>query len=105
RTAYLREPYRDPAPDPAAEPAVGAEPAAGAATGPAPEPADPAVGAAHGHAYLTAEQVRDHLLDCHEVGVQAGFHAIGDAAIATVLAGFAAAADRLGRDQVRAARH
>ena len=45
-----------------------------------------------GHGYLTAEQVRDHLLDCAAHGVQGGFHAIGDAAIATVLAGFAAAA-------------
>jgi len=59
----------------------------------------------HGTAYLTSEQVRDHLLDCHEVGVQGGFHAIGDAALATVLAGFAAAADRLGVERLRAARH
>jgi hypothetical protein len=59
----------------------------------------------HGHGYLTSEQVRDHLLDCHEVGVSGGFHAIGDAALATVLAGFAAAAARLGADRVRSARH
>src|SRR5690606_26881126 len=79
RTAHLREPYRD------APAAPGAEPA-------------------HGHAYLTSEQVRDHVLDCYEVGVQAGFHAIGDAAIATVLAGLAAAAEKLGRERLRAAR-
>ncbi|BCL17734.1 amidohydrolase [Micromonospora sagamiensis] len=58
-----------------------------------------------GHGYLTAEQVRDHLLDCAAHGVQGGFHAIGDAAIGTVLAGFAGAAERLGVDRLRAARH
>ncbi|MER7457812.1 amidohydrolase family protein [Micromonospora sp. NPDC126480] len=58
-----------------------------------------------GHGYLTAEQVRDHLLDCAAHGLQGGFHAIGDAAIATVLAGFAGAAEKLGTDRVRAARH
>ncbi|MEJ3744293.1 amidohydrolase [Actinomycetes bacterium KLBMP 9797] len=59
----------------------------------------------HGHGYLTAEQVRDHLLDCAAHGVQGGFHAIGDAAIGTVLAGFADAAAKLGVDRVRQARH
>ncbi|MGS2615740.1 amidohydrolase [Micromonospora sp. LZ34] len=58
-----------------------------------------------GHGYLTAEQVRDHLVDCAAHGLQGGFHAIGDAAIATVLAGFAAAAEKLGTDRLRAARH
>ncbi|MFF5173615.1 amidohydrolase [Micromonospora sp. NPDC000089] len=58
-----------------------------------------------GHGYLSAEQVRDHLVDCAAHGMQGGFHAIGDAAIATVLEGFAAAAARLGTDRLRAARH
>ncbi|WP_213456799.1 amidohydrolase [Rhizomonospora bruguierae] len=58
-----------------------------------------------GHAYVTADQVRDHLLDCAEHGMQGGFHAIGDAAIATVLAGFGQAAQRLGTDRLRGARH
>jgi predicted amidohydrolase YtcJ len=62
-------------------------------------------GEGSGHAYVTADQVRDHLLDCAAHGMQGGFHAIGDAAIATVLAGFAAAARRLGTDRLRAARH
>ena len=62
-------------------------------------------GAGCGHGYLSAEQVRDHLLDCAAHGMQGGFHAIGDAAISTVLAGFAAAAERLGTDRVRSARH
>lgn len=58
-----------------------------------------------GHGYLSEQQVRDHLLDCAEHGMQGGFHAIGDAAISTVLAGFAGAARVLGVDRVRAARH
>lgn len=62
-------------------------------------------GAGCGHGYVTAEQVRDHLLDCAGHGVQGGFHAIGDAAIGTVLDGFAAAAGRLGTERLRAARH
>jgi hypothetical protein len=62
-------------------------------------------GGGHGHGYLSADQVRDHLVDCHHHGLQGGFHAIGDAALATVLAGFAAAAARLGVEALRAARH
>jgi predicted amidohydrolase YtcJ len=58
-----------------------------------------------GHGYLTAGQVGEHLVDCAEHGVQGGFHAIGDAAVATVVEGFALAARRLGVDRVRAARH
>ncbi|MEQ4303466.1 amidohydrolase family protein [Plantactinospora sp. B6F1] len=58
-----------------------------------------------GYGYLTSEQVRDHLLDCAAHGVQGGFHAIGDAAIATVLSGFAGAARVLGVERLRAARH
>ncbi|MFC3502854.1 amidohydrolase [Micromonospora krabiensis] len=58
-----------------------------------------------GHGYVSAEQVRDHLLDCAAHGLQGGFHAIGDAAIGTVLEGFAAAARTLGVERVRAARH
>ncbi|MDP9794412.1 putative amidohydrolase YtcJ [Catenuloplanes nepalensis] len=58
-----------------------------------------------GHGYLTAEEVRDHLLDCHTHGVQGGFHAIGDAAIGAVLAGIGEVAERIGNEAVRAARH
>ena len=58
-----------------------------------------------GHGYLSADQVRDHLLDCHAHDLPGGFHAIGDAALATVLAGFAAAAGKLGVEQLRSARH
>lgn len=58
-----------------------------------------------GHGYVTAEQVRDHLLDCAAYRLQGGFHAIGDAAISTVLAGFALAAGKVGVERLRAARH
>lgn len=58
-----------------------------------------------GFGYLTSDQVRDHLLDCHEAGLPGGFHAIGDAALAAVLAGFGAAARRLGIARLRAGRH
>ena len=58
-----------------------------------------------GHLYLSADQVAAHLVDCTRSGVQGGFHAIGDKAIATVLAGFAVAAAQLGIERIRAARH
>jgi predicted amidohydrolase YtcJ len=58
-----------------------------------------------GAGYLSAEQVGTHLVECVNVGVQGGFHAIGDRAIATVLAGFALAAMKVGVDAVRDARH
>jgi predicted amidohydrolase YtcJ len=58
-----------------------------------------------GHGYVTAEQVAEHLLDCHEHKMQGGFHAIGDAAIATIVEGFAMAAAKIGVDALRSARH
>jgi predicted amidohydrolase YtcJ len=58
-----------------------------------------------GEAFVTAEQAGEHLLDCIRVGVQGGFHAIGDAAIETVLAGFAIAARSVGVDRLREGRH
>jgi hypothetical protein len=58
-----------------------------------------------GHAYLSAEEVREHVVLCTRAGLQAGFHAIGDAAVGTVAAGMAAAAADLGEDAVRAAGH
>lgn len=59
----------------------------------------------HGQAYLTADQVRDHLLDCVAHGMQGGFHAIGDAAIDTVVRGVAAAAEKVGVERLRQGRH
>ncbi|WP_033216489.1 amidohydrolase [Kitasatospora phosalacinea] len=67
---------------------------------------DPYADAAHtGTAYLTAAQIADHVTACTEAGLQAGFHAIGDAAIGAVVEGVRAAADKLGPDRVKAARH
>ena len=51
------------------------------------------------------EQVVEHVRACTLAGVQAGFHVIGDAAVAQVLTAVAAVADELGRDAVRACRH
>ncbi|MBM2616079.1 amidohydrolase family protein [Actinoplanes sp. LDG1-06] len=58
-----------------------------------------------GEAFVSASQAADHLIDCITVGVQGGFHAIGDAAIETVLEGFALAAKSVGVDAVREGRH
>lgn len=58
-----------------------------------------------GHGYLTAQQIGEHLIDCHRHGMQGGFHAIGDAAITSIVEGFAVAAAVVGLDALRAARH
>ena len=55
-----------------------------------------------GHAYLTAEQVRDHVVACTEAGLQAGFHCIGDAALDAVAEGFRRAEELLGAPRRRA---
>lgn len=67
---------------------------------------DPYTDAAHtGTAYLDAAAVAAHVTACTEAGLQAGFHAIGDAAVTTVVEGVRAAADKVGPARVRAARH
>lgn len=58
-----------------------------------------------GACYLSAEQVERHVVACTRAGLQAGFHAIGDAALDRVLTGVAGAARAVGVDAVRAARH
>lgn len=58
-----------------------------------------------GHGYLSVDEVRSHVVACTRAGVQAGFHVIGDAALDTVLAGFAAAAAEVGLEPLRRARH
>ncbi|MBA2531607.1 MAG: amidohydrolase family protein [Nocardioidaceae bacterium] len=58
-----------------------------------------------GHLYLDAVRIRDHLIGCTRRGLQAGFHVIGDRAVATVLSGLRAAAEQLGPAAVTAARH
>ncbi len=67
---------------------------------------DPYTDAAHtGTAYLDAAAVAAHVTACTEAGLQAGFHAIGDAAVTAVVEGVRAAADKVGLTRVRAARH
>ncbi|MFJ6987827.1 MULTISPECIES: amidohydrolase [unclassified Streptomyces] len=58
-----------------------------------------------GTAYLDAAAVAAHVIACTEAGLQAGFHAIGDAAVTAVVEGVRTAADKLGLAAVRAARH
>jgi predicted amidohydrolase YtcJ len=58
-----------------------------------------------GTTYLDAETIARHLTVCTRAGVQAAFHAIGDAAIDAVVAGVRAAAKAAGLDRVRALRH
>ncbi|MFE4216747.1 amidohydrolase [Streptomyces sp. NPDC056844] len=54
---------------------------------------------------LDAADIAAHVTACTEAGLQAGFHAIGDAAVSAVVAGVRAAAETLGLARIRAARH
>jgi hypothetical protein len=58
-----------------------------------------------GAAYLSADQVADHVVTCTRAGIQAGFHVIGDAGVEALVAGFAAAQQRVGRAALAARRH
>ncbi|GGN71524.1 amidohydrolase [Streptomyces albiflavescens] len=58
-----------------------------------------------GTAYLDTAAVAAHVVACTETGLQAGFHAIGDAAVTSVVEGVRAAAEKIGLARVRAARH
>ncbi len=62
-------------------------------------------GDACGNLYLDAAVVADHVVACTEAGLQAGFHVIGDRAAAEVVAGFQAAADKLGALRIVQGRH
>ncbi|MDN3295759.1 amidohydrolase [Streptomyces ficellus] len=67
---------------------------------------EPYADAGHtGTAHLDAAAVAAHVTACTEAGVQAGFHAIGDAAVSAVVQGMRAAAEAVGLARVRAARH
>ncbi|WP_405838018.1 amidohydrolase [Streptomyces sp. NBC_01518] len=67
---------------------------------------EPYTDAGHtGLAYLDVDAVAAHVAACTEAGLQAGFHAIGDAAVTAVVDGFRAAAEKVGLGRVRAARH
>ena len=58
-----------------------------------------------GHTYVTADQVRDHVVACTRAGLQAGFHAIGDAALDNIHEGLLAAERDLGAEALVGARH
>ena len=59
----------------------------------------------HGVLYLSEDDIADHLVEATRAGIQAGFHVIGDAACATVAAGFRRAATSVGEQMLRARRH
>ena len=58
-----------------------------------------------GHAYVTAEQAHEHVVACTRAGLQAGFHAIGDAALDNLHEGLLAAERDLGAEALRGAGH
>ncbi|OKJ71488.1 amidohydrolase [Streptomyces sp. CB02460] len=58
-----------------------------------------------GTAHLDAARIAAHVAACTEAGLQAGFHAIGDAALSAVVEGIRAAAEKVGLARIRAARH
>ncbi|MFJ8586864.1 amidohydrolase [Streptomyces sp. NPDC093595] len=67
---------------------------------------EPYADAGHrGTAHLDAAAVAAHVTACTEAGLQAGFHAIGDAAVGAVVDGVRRAAETVGVARVRAARH
>lgn len=62
-------------------------------------------GGAVGNTYLKAERITEHLIACTRARVPAGFHAIGDAAVATVVDGLLAAERTLGTPALAACGH
>lgn len=58
-----------------------------------------------GAAYLTPDEVGEHVVAATRAGIQAGFHVIGDEACATVTEGMRRAATQLGDAAVRSAVH
>src|SRR5215470_8780317 len=58
-----------------------------------------------GHAYLDADAIAAHVVACTQAGVQAGFHVIGDAAIASVIDGFELAERKVGPATLARRRH
>jgi predicted amidohydrolase YtcJ len=58
-----------------------------------------------GFLYLDSEEIAAHVVACTEAGIQAGFHVIGDRAVAAVVEGLERAAASTGADDLRAARH
>jgi predicted amidohydrolase YtcJ len=55
--------------------------------------------------YLSEQQIADHVIACTTAGLQAGFHCIGDDAVAAAVSGLRQAAQKLSVPKIRAARH
>ncbi|WP_327118186.1 amidohydrolase family protein [Nocardia sp. NBC_01730] len=58
-----------------------------------------------GRSYLDAGAIADHVRACTAAGIQAGFHAIGDAAMDAIVTGFGRVAAELGGPAVAALGH
>jgi predicted amidohydrolase YtcJ len=58
-----------------------------------------------GFRYLQPEQIRDHVVACTRVGLQAGFHVIGDAGVDAAVQGLTMAAEVVGAAAMRRSRH
>jgi predicted amidohydrolase YtcJ len=58
-----------------------------------------------GARYLSEQQIADHVIACTRAGLQAGFHCIGDDAVAAAVSGLRRAAATIGARHIRAARH
>jgi predicted amidohydrolase YtcJ len=58
-----------------------------------------------GRAFLTAEEIGAHFAAVSEIGVQGGFHVIGDGALQLALEGLRIASEKAGRHAVRSAGH
>jgi predicted amidohydrolase YtcJ len=59
----------------------------------------------YGVAYLTAEEVSDHVVAATRAHMQAGFHVIGDEAMNIVVSGFQLAGTHVDKSTLRRARH
>lgn len=60
---------------------------------------------AHGTRYLDADTIAEHIVACTEAGLQAGFHVIGDAAVADAVHGFQLAEKVCGQRALTARGH
>jgi predicted amidohydrolase YtcJ len=58
-----------------------------------------------GARYLSEQQIANHVIACTRAGLQAGFHCIGDDAVAAAVSGLRRAGETLGARRIRAARH
>lgn len=58
-----------------------------------------------GQLLLTPQQVAAHVIACVNAGIPTGFHAIGDAALDTLLEGYRLAAEEVGARAIRQQRH